>query len=162
VRPGCWDPDPSRHKCHRRTLRWGHCTDCSQYTDQQPTRRIDCMSRANTSWAHRSDGFAPSSSSTLRPSAAIALASTRVRIDRIIAAPCCASSKFALDPILFAQISLEHNGERAFYHVRALGPEGIVSKRRDSGYVSSRSRTWPKVKNPNSPGVLRFQDEELG
>lgn len=55
---------------------------------------------------------------------------------------------------------LEADGERAFYHACTLGFEGIVSKRRDSSYISGRSRSWIKVRNPNAPGVLRFQDEE--
>jgi bifunctional non-homologous end joining protein LigD len=55
---------------------------------------------------------------------------------------------------------LEADGKRVFYHACALGFEGIVSKRRDSRYVSGRSKTWLKVKNPNAPGVLRFRDQE--
>lgn len=55
---------------------------------------------------------------------------------------------------------LEADGERAFWHACNLGFEGIVSKRRDSRYVSGRSKTWVKVKNPNAPGVLRFRDQE--
>jgi bifunctional non-homologous end joining protein LigD len=54
---------------------------------------------------------------------------------------------------------LETHGERAFYHPCGLGFEGIVSKRRDSRYVSGRSKI--KVKNPNTPGVLRFRDQDL-
>jgi bifunctional non-homologous end joining protein LigD len=55
---------------------------------------------------------------------------------------------------------LEADAERAFYHACALGFEGIVSKRRDSRYVSGRSKTWLKIKNPNARGVLRFRDEK--
>ena len=53
---------------------------------------------------------------------------------------------------------LEADGERAHYLASALGFEGIVSKRRDSSYISGRSRSWIKIKNPNAPGVLRFRD----
>jgi bifunctional non-homologous end joining protein LigD len=49
---------------------------------------------------------------------------------------------------------LKADGERAFYHACALDFERIVSKRRDSRYVSGRSRSWIKVKNPNAAGVL--------
>jgi ATP dependent DNA ligase domain len=49
---------------------------------------------------------------------------------------------------------LEVDGTRAFAHACALGFEGIVSKCRDSRYVSGRSKTWVKVKNPNAPRVL--------
>jgi bifunctional non-homologous end joining protein LigD len=55
---------------------------------------------------------------------------------------------------------LEADGERAFYHACALGFEGIVSKRRDSRYVSGRSKNWVKVKNPNASGVLRFIEQD--
>jgi hypothetical protein len=37
------------------------------------------------------------------------------------------------------------------------GLEGIVSKRRDLAYRSGRTKSWMKVKNPNSPAVLRIQ-----
>jgi ATP-dependent DNA ligase len=40
-----------------------------------------------------------------------------------------------------------------------MGLEGIVSKRRDSRYQSGRSRDWIKVKNPESPAMLRLQEE---
>jgi bifunctional non-homologous end joining protein LigD len=53
---------------------------------------------------------------------------------------------------------LEADGAKAFAHACNLGFEGIVSKRRDSRYVSGRSKTWVKVKNPKAPGVLRFRD----
>ena len=36
--------------------------------------------------------------------------------------------------------------------------EGIVAKRIDSPYRSGRSKTWIKVKNPNSPAALRIEE----
>jgi bifunctional non-homologous end joining protein LigD len=39
-----------------------------------------------------------------------------------------------------------------------MGLKGIVSKRRDFPYRSGRCKSWVKVKNPNSPAVLRIQD----
>jgi ATP-dependent DNA ligase len=39
-----------------------------------------------------------------------------------------------------------------------FGCEGIVAKRIDSPYRSGRSKTWIKVKNPNSPAALRIED----
>jgi bifunctional non-homologous end joining protein LigD len=42
---------------------------------------------------------------------------------------------------------LEADGERAFWHACNLGFEGIISKRRDSRYVSGRGKSWLKVKN---------------
>lgn len=52
------------------------------------------------------------------------------------------------------------NGQLVFEHARALGCEGIVSKRKDSRYVSGRSRDWIKVKNPAAPGARRLEEED--
>src|SRR5262249_22983006 len=54
----------------------------------------------------------------------------------------------------------EGDGEAAFERACAMGLEGIVSKRRDSRYVSGRAKSWLKTKNKNAPGVTRFQDRE--
>jgi len=43
-----------------------------------------------------------------------------------------------------------------FQHARAMGLEGIVSKRRDRPYRSGRSPDWIKVKNP--PAATRIID----
>jgi ATP-dependent DNA ligase len=40
-----------------------------------------------------------------------------------------------------------------------MGLEGIVSKRLSA--PAGPSRDWLKVKNPDSPAVLRFRDGEL-
>ena len=40
-------------------------------------------------------------------------------------------------------------------HACKLGLEGIVSKRKDSYYVSGRSLYWIKSKNPDAPAVKR-------
>jgi ATP-dependent DNA ligase len=42
-----------------------------------------------------------------------------------------------------------------FQHTYELGLEGIVSKRRDSGYRSGRSPDWIKSNNPPLPAVKR-------
>jgi ATP-dependent DNA ligase len=47
-------------------------------------------------------------------------------------------------------------------HACKLGFEGIVSKRLGSPYISGRSRTWIKMKNPNAPAVKRKEEEEWG
>jgi len=52
------------------------------------------------------------------------------------------------------------DGAAAFRSACAMGLEGIVSKRRDSVYRSGPTRSWLKTKNPNAPGVTRFQDRE--
>jgi hypothetical protein len=54
----------------------------------------------------------------------------------------------AIRPALRLSEHLEGDSEAIFRHVCALGPEGIVSKRRDARYRSGRSSTWLKVKNP--------------
>jgi len=50
---------------------------------------------------------------------------------------------------------IEADGETVFRHACRLGCEGIVSKRRASPYRSGRTRTWIKVKNPDSPAIAR-------
>jgi bifunctional non-homologous end joining protein LigD len=39
-----------------------------------------------------------------------------------------------------------------------MGLEGLVSKRRDRPYRAGRSLDWIKVKNPNSPAMMRAKD----
>ena len=53
---------------------------------------------------------------------------------------------------------LDEDGETIFQHACKMVLEGIVSKRRDFPYRSGRCKSWVKVKNPNSPAVLRIQD----
>jgi bifunctional non-homologous end joining protein LigD len=53
---------------------------------------------------------------------------------------------------------LEGDGATIFRHACKLGLEGIVSKRRDLGYRSGRCKAWVKVKNPNSPAMMRVED----
>jgi ATP-dependent DNA ligase len=43
-----------------------------------------------------------------------------------------------------------------------LGLEGIVSKRKDSRYVSGRSPYWLKMKNPDSEAARREAEQEWG
>jgi ATP-dependent DNA ligase len=43
-----------------------------------------------------------------------------------------------------------------------LGLEGIVSKRKDSRYVSGRSPYWLKMKNPESAAARREAEEDWG
>jgi ATP-dependent DNA ligase len=43
---------------------------------------------------------------------------------------------------------IEEAGAIVFRHACRLGFEGIVSKRLGSPYISGRSRTWLKFKNP--------------
>ena len=52
------------------------------------------------------------------------------------------------------------DGPFVFQHACKLGLEGIVSKRRDSGYRSGRSPDWIKSKHPNAPAVKREAEED--
>jgi bifunctional non-homologous end joining protein LigD len=49
----------------------------------------------------------------------------------------------------------EENGATVFRHARKMGLEGIVSKRLSAPYRSGPSRDWIKVKNPDSPAMVR-------
>jgi ATP-dependent DNA ligase len=51
------------------------------------------------------------------------------------------------------------DGEVIFRHACKLRLEGIVSKRRDAPYRSGRCKAWLKVKNPDSPAMLRLENE---
>ena len=53
-------------------------------------------------------------------------------------------------------------GDVVFRHACQLGFEGIVSKRLGSPYISGRSRTWLKLKNPMAPAVKREAEEDWG
>ena len=43
-----------------------------------------------------------------------------------------------------------------------MGLEGVVSKRKGSGYASGRSPHWIKSENPNAPAVKREAEEDWG
>jgi bifunctional non-homologous end joining protein LigD len=58
--------------------------------------------------------------------------------------------------ILFSE-HFEGDGARIFEHACKFGLEGIVSKRRDLPYQSGKSKRWLKIKNPNSPAMLRVE-----
>jgi bifunctional non-homologous end joining protein LigD len=49
----------------------------------------------------------------------------------------------------------EVDGAAVFERACSLGLEGIVSKRKDSRYLSGRSPYWLKMKNPASEGARR-------
>jgi bifunctional non-homologous end joining protein LigD len=52
----------------------------------------------------------------------------------------------------------EEDGAMVFRHACKLGFEGIVSKRLNAPYRSGPSRDWIKVKNPNSPAMIRARE----
>lgn len=52
----------------------------------------------------------------------------------------------------------EGDGAAFFATACKFGLEGIVSKRRDLAYESGKSKRWLKIKNPQSPAMLRLRD----
>jgi bifunctional non-homologous end joining protein LigD len=52
----------------------------------------------------------------------------------------------------------DEDGATVFRHACKLGFEGIVSKRLNAPYRSGPSRDWIKVKNPDSPAVVRARE----
>jgi bifunctional non-homologous end joining protein LigD len=55
---------------------------------------------------------------------------------------------------------VEGDGDQVFAHACKLGLEGVVSKDRTRAYRLGRTRGWLKIKNPQAPGVLRFDDRD--
>jgi ATP-dependent DNA ligase len=51
----------------------------------------------------------------------------------------------------------DDEGATVFPHACAMGLEGIVSKRLSAPHRSGPSRDWLKVKNPDSPAMLRVR-----
>jgi bifunctional non-homologous end joining protein LigD len=52
----------------------------------------------------------------------------------------------------------DEDGATVFRHACAMGLEGIVSKRLAAPYRSGPSRGWIKVKNPDSPAMVRHRE----
>jgi bifunctional non-homologous end joining protein LigD len=52
----------------------------------------------------------------------------------------------------------DEDGATVFRHACKLGLESIVSKRLTAPYRSGPSRDWIKVKNPDSPAMLRHRE----
>jgi bifunctional non-homologous end joining protein LigD len=52
----------------------------------------------------------------------------------------------------------DEDGATVFRHACAMGLEGIVSKRLSAPYRSGPSRDWIKVKNPDSPAMVRHRE----
>jgi bifunctional non-homologous end joining protein LigD len=51
------------------------------------------------------------------------------------------------------------DGAAIFQHACEMGLEGIESKRLSAPYRSGPSRDWIKVKNPDSPAMMRHREE---
>jgi bifunctional non-homologous end joining protein LigD len=54
----------------------------------------------------------------------------------------------------------DQDGATVFQHACKLGLEGIVSKKLSAPYRSGRSTDWLKVKNPDSPAMIRAREAE--
>jgi bifunctional non-homologous end joining protein LigD len=54
----------------------------------------------------------------------------------------------------------DEDGLTFFRHACKLGLEGIVSKRLSAPYRSGPSRDWLKVKNPESPAMIRAREAD--
>ena len=56
----------------------------------------------------------------------------------------------------------DEDGATVFRHACKMGLEGIVSKRLTASYKSGPSRDWLKVKNPDSPAMMRHREDRWG
>src|SRR5271166_943697 len=54
----------------------------------------------------------------------------------------------------------DEDGAAIFQQACRMGLEGIVSKRLSASYQSGPSRDWLKVKNPDSPAMIRAREAE--
>jgi bifunctional non-homologous end joining protein LigD len=54
----------------------------------------------------------------------------------------------------------DEDGATIFQEACRMGLEGIVSKKLSAPYRSGPSRDWLKVKNPNSPAMIRAREGE--
>ena len=54
----------------------------------------------------------------------------------------------------------DYDGAAVFRHACWMGLEGVVSKRLTAPYRSGPSRDWIKVKNLNSPAMVRARKGE--
>jgi ATP-dependent DNA ligase len=55
----------------------------------------------------------------------------------------------------------ESDGPTVFEHACSLGLEGIISKRKDSRYISGLSPYWLKMNNPTSKAVHQRTDTAM-
>jgi bifunctional non-homologous end joining protein LigD len=52
----------------------------------------------------------------------------------------------------------DEDGATVFQQACKMGLEGIVSKRLSAPYRSGRSTDWLKIKNPDSPAMMRARE----
>ena len=63
---------------------------------------------------------------------------------------------------IFFNEHTDEDGAVVFRHACKMRLEGIVSKRLSKPYQSGRSGHWLKVKNPDSPAMIRARDYSRG
>jgi bifunctional non-homologous end joining protein LigD len=54
----------------------------------------------------------------------------------------------------------DEDGTTIFRQACLMGLEGLVSKRLRAPYRSGRFTEWLKIKNPNSPAMIRTRDAD--
>jgi len=54
----------------------------------------------------------------------------------------------------------DENGALIFQHACKMGLEGIMSKRLSAPYRSGPSKDWVKIKNPDSPAMIRAREPD--
>jgi ATP-dependent DNA ligase len=59
---------------------------------------------------------------------------------------------------LLPSVPSDEDGATVFRHACKLGFEGAESKRLAAPYRSGPSRDWIKVKNPDSPAMMRHRE----
>jgi ATP-dependent DNA ligase len=64
-----------------------------------------------------------------------------------------------VDGIHLAPFEQGEIGPDLFRHACLMGPEGLVSKHRDSFYRAGRFDRWVKVENPQHPAFSRVMDQ---
>jgi ATP-dependent DNA ligase len=77
------------------------------------------------------------------------LSERRAKLERLL--------KGSTTGIAFNEHTVEE-GAVVFRHACRMGLEGIVSKRLTAPYRSGRSRDWIKIKNPDSPAMVRHRE----
>jgi ATP-dependent DNA ligase len=65
-----------------------------------------------------------------------------------------------MNPNWLLSTHTDHDGAAIFQQACKMGLEGIVSKRLSAPYRSGPSRDWIKVKNPDSPAMIRPREAE--
>jgi hypothetical protein len=101
---------------------------------------------------------------TVRPGAGKLFSDARVVYEivlRFISPRGRADRTEMMNPNWFLSTHTDQDGAAIFQQACKMGLEGIVSKRLSAPYRSGPSRVWLKVKNPESPAMIRAQEAEM-